>query len=945
MRYFTQDPRANGITDFKGETEWMDTEQRITFLTKYADYASTYFENKNFNKEIVTDTEIRDLLSGIKPQPLTSIRKTIPLDRWKSYGYKNGQDTLKKKEIESWEKYQGVSISGGEMLLDNTIISRKIDSLVWRFKFECKINTVDNSMFTLKFSDGKHAVMSFGIQKGKLNYGSGNNLLKMSIDNPDWTDLIIEGDLSLKMFNLYVNGKIVQYYIPMMDSLFLAITDFTMSSEGKTRVDDIFIFNHHLTGNVKSPYISKVLIDENFEDKPPITDWQDFSFNDSHWVEVNLPAAHGGLREKEEAFYLRKKVYIGNFERATLKLETLDPGGEVWVNNEVVAVIHTRHPYDLDVTKYLKRNQENLIAVKVDSYKMHFPMNHAPTDHYIGWFLGRTTLVLSSMCMIDNVQVTTRQIGEQAVQSHKIKIQYRNYNYFEGNIEINYYPWFPEEEGKVASYNQDIKVRPRIDNEYVIECSIPSPKLWNADSPNLYKVEIILKDKNGNPVDDFVTTSGIRTIEQKNGDLYINGKQEMLNGAQIIGFRTPIETISKTNRCAPWEIVAEEMLMIKKMSANLLRMHVHAERDTTDGINDPRYAEFADQMGIYLIWSTAAWTREGEVWNVDFEGYPLFMKQVYNHPSIVIWEASNHPNRFKEHDISDSDDFVKKIYNTIYPVDQSRLISPTTIWKQLHYANNEGTIDYQGNKIEAVPEFTAPGVTRGSQDSYTGYGKDWSVIRNAPNDWAASCLKSKDKAYFNFEHEESAAQPNWNLCKGKPWYLIQSYEWDYDIGSIGRRLTTDEWKASQAWQAFSAWESMKKQILLGYDGFSWCCLHGGPNMGTYQKALIDNLRHPKLAYYVNKMVFQKDWAGSNDVDVVYGPADSINPVINHLGNEQLVDLVLELKDLQGKVLDKKIFKNIDLQNGHTINQLEGFRFKNVKDGIYVVNYELFKNKY
>jgi hypothetical protein len=72
------------------------------------------------------------------------------------------------------------------------------------------------------------------------------------------------------------------------------------------------------------------------------------------------------------------------------------------------------------------------------------------------------------------------------------------------------------------------------------------------------------------------------------------------------------------------------------MDANLLRVHVHVEKDTVEGINDPRYTEFADQMGIYLIWCSAAFIWKGEAWNVEFEGYPKFVKQLYNHPSIVL---------------------------------------------------------------------------------------------------------------------------------------------------------------------------------------------------------------------------------------------------------------------------------------------------------------------
>ena len=213
-------------------------------------------------------------------------------------------------------------------------------------------------------------------------------------------------------------------------------------------------------------------------------------------------------------------------------------------------------------------------------------------------------------------------------------------------------------------------------------------------------------------------------------------------------------------------------------------------------------------------------------------------------------------NHIQGDDISYTHDYEN--IPTIASHDQSRLITPTTHWMHTHYGNYDGTIDYKGNPITPVPEYMAPQVTRGNQDAYSGYGAPWTNIREAPNAWAATCLAAKEKAYFNFEHEESAAQPNWELSKGKPWYLLQSYEWEYDEGSIGRRLTTDEWRASQAWQAFAAWESMKKQILLGYDGFSWCCLHGGANMGTYQKPLIDNLRHPKLAFY-QENDYTKTW--------------------------------------------------------------------------------------
>jgi len=939
LRYFTNDPRANGETDFKGETEWMNTNQRIRFLNDYADYASRFFKDPDFDKKIVNDKEIHDVLDQLKPQPATNIRRTISLDGWKASGYKEGEEAESEKYLGAWLSYKGTKLSDGSLIMNSATVKRDIDTLTWRFRFNADIK-VEEGKVTIAFCKYQKKVISVTVSRNEVNVLSADKMLHQKTDGNGRIKVEIEGDFTHRRFNLILNDKKVFDFIPMADTTATSATEFLMQSNGQVILDDLFLMNYAPLENVRVPYFSTVVLDEDFEKKTDVEGWQKFDFDDSQWKEVDLPSAHGGIREKEEDYYLRKKIHVNEFEKATLKFETIDPGGEVWVNDHVVAVINNRRPVTIDITRFLNPYSDNILAVRVYPYRIKYPMGHTPADHYTGWFLGRGSLLLTNKCMIRDVLVNTLQTSDSAKQANHVIIQYEGRFYFHGSIEINYYPWFPEEGKKVASVSQKIDVKPRMKNQFEVQLSVPHPDLWSSDSPCLYRVEVILKDQDGNAIDDFMTTTGIRTLDQKDGDLFVNGKREMLNGAQIMGFRTPIETISKNSRCAPPDKAVEELLMIKKMGGNLLRMHVHAEKDTTDGINDPRYAEWADQLGIYLIWQTSGWERQSEAWHVDFEGYPQYMRQVYNHPAIVLWEAGNHPNLFKEHDLADTQDYVKKIYNVIYAADSSRLISPTSYWEYTQYGNYDGTLDYQGNKIKAVPEFMAKNNTRGGQDAYTGYGRTWTDLRKAPSSWAGSCLAAHDKAYFNFEHEESIGQPNWNLCKGKPWYLLQSYEWYYDEGSIGRKLTVAEWKASQAWQAFSAWESMKKQILLGYDGFSWCTLHGGANMGTYKKPLTDNLGHAKLAFYANKMVFQRTWGGSDNVDVVYGPEDKIRPVINHLGDEQTVDVLVQLKTVKGKVIDEKKFKNLTLNDRHSFTYLDSFRFKRVPEGIYVVGYKV-----
>jgi len=212
------------------------------------------------------------------------------------------------------------------------------------------------------------------------------------------------------------------------------------------------------------------------------------------------------------------------------------------------------------------------------------------------------------------------------------------------------------------------------------------------------------------------------------------------------------------------------------------------------------------------------------------------------------------------------------------------------------------------------------------------------VLRTWPTPYHKDFLESRERAYFNFEHEESIGQPNWALVKGKPWYHLQSYEWGYDEGSIGRRLTTNEWRESQGWQAFSAYEAMRKQRILDYDGFSWCCLHGGANSGTYKKPIIDSYCRAKLAFYTNKMAFQRILAGSGDVDVVYGPDDVVAPVILNLGGSQTVDLSVIVRDMDKNIVDRKTYRDVELPGGRTVTNLPEFRPDFPKSGYYAVEY-------
>ena len=148
---------------------------------------------------------------------------------------------------------------------------------------------------------------------------------------------------------------------------------------------------------------------------------------------------------------------------------------------------------------------------------------------------------------------------------------------------------------------------------------------------------------------------------------------------------------------------------------------------------------------------------------------------------------------------------------------------------------------------------------------------------------AAQMPSPQTHAWFDYE-SETTGQPNWCIQRGQPYRHLYSYEDYYDKGSIGRVLSFNEWQESQAWQALSAYESYRKKRWLDYDGMTWCPLRGGGNTATYMKPLVDYRNHAKLAYHALGMVFQDVLAGSRNVDLVYGPDDTVPVMVLNLGS-------------------------------------------------------------
>ena len=940
LRLVRQTPKANGVTDFKGGNTVLSTNERIAFLRDWAEYGSRFFGDPRNDTMVVKPGEAETLLERIKPQPVPAVRKFVPLEKWHWCAARPVR-----KIPESWTQAAGATLPGAFLRLDGTDGEVRTGAAVpamenpRRMQATLRARAPRNSGAPLlvRMLGGGEKPASAEIAALVLDPAK-----TRALSDGRWHAVQFDLDFAAGRYNTKLDGAWIDYDRAMPSGHPDSLSGLSLSTRGRYDIDDVrvaTILRHPDDGD--HPIEPRIVLFEDFQGGLDLTRWAQPDTPTDSWDTARLPFAIGGREYAGKDLLLCTDVDLPAIPpRVFLRLETLTPGGEVWVNGRPVEVANDRTPRKIDITAHLHPGK-NRIALRVDNYTNPDPMHHAPLDPNIGWFAGRARLELANAVTVERcVAKTTAIEGAAANTRHQISFRNETKEHFFGTVRLALSPWFPEEAGPVAEISRSIHIRPNRGAEVSLDLAIPEARLWSPEHPNLYQIRVTLLDKSGKPVDDWAGTTGLRTVDQKGGFFRLNGKPTGLHGAQIMGYRMPLLDMAKQVRCAPARVLATELLQTKRCGGNYLRLHVHATKSTADGVNDPRIAEMADQLGVMLSWQTPAWLRAGSPSGVDIARWPAYAREVINHPSIVVWELGNHPNRFSVNGDKKEETraFVDETMSAVLAVDDTRLVTPTTFWKHTYYTGKS-----RSDEPDASPLYAHPLCTRGLQDPPTGYGRLWKLLRIWPTGYTKEWLEDPDFAYFNWEQQESIAQPNWNLCKNTPWHHIFSYERNYDKGSIGRNLNAAEWRESQAWQAFSAWESMKKMRQFGVSGFSWCCLHGGPNTGAYKKPVLDDLGYAKLAYWSNKMVFQPTVAGSWDVDTVYGPGDAIVPTIVHLGPAITADLSVTIRSLDGKPLLERSYKNISLPAGRKTVKLPPIPAAGLPEGTVAVEYELTKD--
>ena len=339
--------------------------------------------------------------------------------------------------------------------------------------------------------------------------------------------------------------------------------------------------------------------------------------------------------------YLGAAWYFRRFERPQLL-----PGAHVelhfgatfyksriWLNGvEIGAHEGGFTAYSLDITKGLRAS--NVLAVQIDNRPgiatvPAIAARGGPDARYDWWTYGGIVrdvwLTTSGPAWVRRQEIRT----EAAVIRDRIVLGSAFAHRAPVTVRVTA---FGPDDRAAANTTRTVSLTSGV-TDVAVSLSLGHPQLWDIDHPNLYRMEVELREADGRILDEDSATFGVRTLEIRDRHLLLNGERVRLTGIT-------------RHEDSPWEGLAETPGTMRHDLDDMKALHTTLSRPVHYPQN-PFILDYADRHGILLIPEIPVW-QLSEAQLSDPRVLALAQQQMRemieesgNHPSIFGWSVAN----------------------------------------------------------------------------------------------------------------------------------------------------------------------------------------------------------------------------------------------------------------------------------------------------------------
>lgn len=216
-----------------------------------------------------------------------------------------------------------------------------------------------------------------------------------------------------------------------------------------------------------------------------------------------------------------------------------------------------------------------------------------------------------------------------------------------------------------------IELRSAPDGTFRGRIEVARPRLWSPSDPHLYSLGVTVDSAESK--DHVTATTGLRSIETRGEQLFLNGSRFYMKGVLDQGYWP------ESGPTAPDDAaLIRDLELARELGYNLVRKHLKFE--------EPRWLHYADKLGM-LVWAEPACpSRFSPEAAAAFEAQLAPMvERDGNHPSIIIWGLYNEEWGL-DWDIPGSHqraDAARHAYDVLVALDHSRPVVENSGWSHV----------------------------------------------------------------------------------------------------------------------------------------------------------------------------------------------------------------------------------------------------------------------